>query len=94
MGWQSGWAGEIRKLAAPGAKIVIIPEKTAIAPDSDMPEVDLLFRPVAVSTGASIVIGIERPTSGARWNEARLYAPDGTIRTYEKNHLLPGADPI
>jgi apolipoprotein N-acyltransferase len=83
------YAVEAEKLAAQGANVVIIPEKIAILHDSDLPEVDPLFTSVAAKTGASVVVGVIHPTSNARWNEARMYLPDGRIRTYEKHHMLP-----
>jgi len=83
------YAGQAEKLAAQGAKVVIIPEKIAVLPNSDLPEIDLLFTSVAEKTGASIVVGVIHPTPEAKWNEARLYSPDGKIRTYEKHHMLP-----
>ncbi|MFZ0636342.1 MAG: nitrilase-related carbon-nitrogen hydrolase [Candidatus Acidiferrales bacterium] len=83
------YASEAEKLAAQGAKVVVIPEKTAVVLNSDLPEVDALFSSAAEKTGASILIGVIHPTPGAKWNEARLYFPDGTIRTYEKHHMLP-----
>lgn len=54
-----------------------------------MPEVDPLFASVAAKPGASIVISVIHPTPNAKWNVARLDAPDGQIRTYEKHHMLP-----
>src|SRR5262252_3256522 len=44
---------------------------------------------ILAAQGAKIVIGVIHPTTGGRWNEARLYAPNGEIRTYEKHHMLP-----
>jgi apolipoprotein N-acyltransferase len=83
------YAGQAEKLAMQGAKVVIIPEKIAVLPNSDLPEIDPLFTSVAEKTGASIVLGVIHPTPEAKWNEARLYSPDGKIRTYEKHHMLP-----
>ena len=54
-----------------------------------MPEVDALLRSTADKTGALIVVGVIHPTGDAKWNEARLYFPDRSIRTYEKHHMLP-----
>lgn len=83
------YAGEAEKLASEGARVVVIPEKIAVVLNSDLAEVDPLFTSVAVKTGASIVVGVIHPTPAAAWNEARLYSPDGQIRTYEKHHMLP-----
>ncbi|HEV7553597.1 MAG TPA: nitrilase-related carbon-nitrogen hydrolase, partial [Candidatus Angelobacter sp.] len=74
---------------AHGAKVVIIPEKIAVVLDSDLPEIDPLFTSVATKTGASIIVGVIHVTPSAKWNEARLYFPDATVRTYDKHHMLP-----
>jgi apolipoprotein N-acyltransferase len=83
------YAAEAEKLALQGAKVVVIPEKIAVVLDSDLPEIDPLFTSVAAKTGASMVVGVIHPTPGGKWNEARLYVPDGTVRTYDKHHMLP-----
>jgi apolipoprotein N-acyltransferase len=83
------YAQEAKKLAGQGAQVIVIPEKTAIVVNSDLAEVDSLFTSAAEKTGASIVVGVIHPTPDAKWNEARLYTPDGKILTYEKHHLLP-----
>ena len=85
----SQYADMARHLAARGAKVIVIPEKTSVFLDSDLPEYDSLFRTTASQTGALIVVGVIHPSQGKKWNEARLYSPDGTIRTYEKHHMLP-----
>src|SRR5271166_690650 len=71
------------------AQVIVIPEKIAILLDSELPEADPLLQSTATKTGALIVAGVIHPTTGAKWNEARLYFPDGAIRTYEKHHMLP-----
>jgi apolipoprotein N-acyltransferase len=83
------YLGQAEVLAAQGAKVVVIPEKVAVLLDSDLPEVDPMFLVAAQKSGASLVIGVIHATTGAKWNEARLYSPDGEIRTYEKHHMLP-----
>jgi apolipoprotein N-acyltransferase len=80
---------QAQALAAQGAKIVVIPEKVAVLLDSELPEVDPMFREAAQKSGAEIVVGVIHPTNGAKWNEARLYTPSGEIRTYHKHHMLP-----
>ena len=83
------YADQAQALAAHGAKLVVIPEKVAVLFDSELPEVDSMFREAAQKSGAEIVVGVIDPTNGAKWNEARLYTPSGEIRTYEKHHMLP-----
>jgi apolipoprotein N-acyltransferase len=83
------YLAEAQVLATQGAKVIVIPEKIAVLPDSELPTVDPMFREAAQKSGAEIVVGVIHPTQGARWNEARLYTPSGEIRTYEKHHMLP-----
>jgi apolipoprotein N-acyltransferase len=80
---------QAQALAAQGAKAVVIPEKVAVLLDSELPEVDPLFLAAAQRSRTDIVIGVIHPTTGAKWNEARLYSPSGEIRTYGKHHMLP-----
>jgi apolipoprotein N-acyltransferase len=83
------YAAAARLLGSRGAKVVVIPEKIGVVTDSDLAEVDPLLKSVAAETGANIVLGVIHSTAHATWNEARLYAPDGTIRIYEKHHMIP-----
>ena len=83
------YAAEARRLAAQGAQAVVTPEKIAVVRNSDVPEVDSLLGSTAAQTGAMIVVGVIHPTPAAKWNEARLYEPNGTIHVYEKHHMLP-----
>jgi len=83
------YVNQAQALAAQGAKVVVIPEKVAVLFDSGLPKVDSMFREAAQKSGAEIVVGVIHPTTGAKWNEARLYTPSGEISTYEKHHMLP-----
>ncbi len=83
------YAAQAEVLAAKGARVVVIPEKIAVLLDPNLAQADELLLATAANTGAVIVVGVIHPTTGATWNEARLYFPDGSIRTYEKHHMLP-----
>ncbi len=83
------YATQARDLASQGAQVIVIPEKLGVVLDSYLADVDAIFRNIATQTGVPIVVGILRPTPEGKWNEARLYLPDGTIDTYEKHHMLP-----
>ncbi len=83
------YASQSELLAAAGARAIVIPEKIAVLLDSDLPQADPLLQSTAANTNALIIVGVIHPTTGAKWNEARLYFPDGSIRTYEKHHMLP-----
>ena len=83
------YARHVEALAARGAQVIVIPEKIAVLPDSELPEVDSLLQSTAATTGSSIIVGVIHPTTGSKWNEARLYLPGRTISTYDKHHMLP-----
>ena len=83
------YSSQAETLAAQGATVVVIPEKIAVLPDLIVPEADALLRSTAEQTGALIVVGVIHPSGEAKWNEARLYFPNGSIRTYKKHHMLP-----
>ena len=83
------YAGQAELLATAGARAIVIPEKIAVLLDSDLPQPDSLLQSTADKNNALIIVGVIHPTTGAKWNEARLYCPDGSIRTYEKHHMLP-----
>jgi apolipoprotein N-acyltransferase len=83
------YSSQAEALATQGARVVVIPEKVAVLPESIVPQADSLLRSSAEKSGALIVVGVIHPTANAKWNEARLYFPDGSIRTYEKHHMLP-----
>lgn len=83
------YAAHAETLAAQGAQVIVIPEKIAVLLDSELPEADPLLQSTAARTNTLIIVGVIHPTPGAKWNEARLYFPDGSIRTYEKHHMLP-----
>jgi apolipoprotein N-acyltransferase len=83
------YSTQVEALAAQGAKAVVIPEKIAVVTDESLPEFDTRLRSTASQTNTLIVVGIIHSTTGAKWNEARVYFPDGSIRTYEKHHMLP-----
>ena len=83
------YATQAETLAAQGARAIIIPEKIAVLLDTELPAADPLFQSAAAKTKALIIVGVIHPTTNAKWNEARLYFPDSSIRTYEKHHMLP-----
>jgi apolipoprotein N-acyltransferase len=83
------YAVEAERIAAQGAQVIVIPEKVAVVLDSYLPEVDSLFQSTSAKSGATIVVGVIHPTAGAKWNEARVYFPNGQVKTYEKHHMIP-----
>ena len=83
------YAAHARQLIAQGAQVVVMPEHLGVIPDSDVAQVDGIFQPIADQTGAVLVVGVARVGASGRHNQARIYAPDTAVRTYDKEHLLP-----
>jgi apolipoprotein N-acyltransferase len=78
------------RLAAQGAQLIVLPEKIALVSDQGTGQVDALFAATCSRAKASIVVGLDRGTLTKRFNEARLYSPQGTLPAiYDKHHLLP-----
>jgi apolipoprotein N-acyltransferase len=85
------YAEQAESLAARGAQVVVIPEKTGVLPDANLHDVDAMFEAAATRANVQIVVGMVRPTlSNGKWNEARMYSPPGVVEAiYEKHHMLP-----
>jgi apolipoprotein N-acyltransferase len=83
------YAAQVPALAAQGAKIVVLPEMTAVVDDTISPEVDTLFQQTAHASRVQIMVGVLR-VGTTTFNEARLYS-DSTATTtlYHKHHLVP-----
>lgn len=82
------YAQQFSKLASRGAKVIVFPEKVAVATPATQPAMDALFQPLSNRTGATIVVGVKYEAAQARYNEARIYAPGQPARSYIKHHLL------
>ena len=76
--------------AARGAQVIVLPEKIALVSDQGTGQVDALYKAASARTKASIVVGLDRGTLTRRFNEARLYSPQGTLAAiYDKHHMVP-----
>jgi len=83
------YAAQARQLIAQGAQAVVLPEDMGVVLDSGVAGVDAVFQPIADQTGAVLVVGMSRIGAAGRHNEARVYAPQVAVRSYDKEHLLP-----
>jgi apolipoprotein N-acyltransferase len=81
------YALEIERLAARGAKVIVLPEKMGVF--TDAADTDALFQPLSDRTGVTIVAGLIYISRGAKYNQARVYTPLASVRTYDKHHMLP-----
>jgi len=83
------YSAQALPLITNGARLVVMPEKTALLTDQTISIADRILGDTA-RQGAYVAIGFERWTPSAKLNEIRVYAPDGRLAaTYEKHHMLP-----
>jgi apolipoprotein N-acyltransferase len=83
------YAVQAEILAARGAKIIVLPEKLGVLVGPDTHTSDALFQAVADKTKSIIIVGLIDVLPPLKYNEARVYFPDGALVTYDKHHLLP-----
>ena len=90
------YARQVPVLAAQGARIVVLPEMTAIVHDSISGDIDTLFEQTARNAHTQILLGVLHVAgpSGApvaAFNEARLYSESAAVPpvVYRKRHLVP-----
>jgi apolipoprotein N-acyltransferase len=93
MALMQNYASQMQPLAGRGAQFIVLPEMTALVPDSLLPQVDALFQHTAHALNVQILLGIIHVTDHAGYNEARLYSATGQIETvYRKHHLVPSLE--
>jgi apolipoprotein N-acyltransferase len=84
------YSAQVQNLAAQGAQVVVMPEKIAIVLDDYLDTIDQSFESAAARSNVSIVVGVLHIRPKAKWNEARVYSPDGEVSAiYAKHHMLP-----
>lgn len=93
------YAQQVPLLAAKGAKIVVLPEMTAVVKDSISGDIDTLFQKMANTAHTQILLGVlhvagpPNALQTVAYNESRLYSDSGApIATYRKHHLVPGLE--
>ncbi|MGH9703214.1 MAG: nitrilase-related carbon-nitrogen hydrolase [Candidatus Acidiferrales bacterium] len=84
----------VDELAAQGARVIVLPEKIARISDSGTQQADALFQAAAARLNARIVVGLDRGTATQRFNEARIYFPDGSVKLYDKHHMIPRLEDV
>ncbi len=83
------YASQAERLAAGGAQVIVIPEKLGVVVSPDTKGIDEIFENLADITGATIVAGMVYVSPPVKYNEARVYAPEAPVRSYDKHHMLP-----
>lgn len=82
------YASQAKELAARGAQVIVIPEKLGVMVNSDT-KIDGIFERLADIAGATIVAGMVHVSPPVKYNEARVYAPEAPVLSYDKHHMLP-----
>jgi len=84
------YAEQVKLLSQRGAKIVVLPEMTALVRDSISGQMDELFQETARAASVQVVVGVLHVTPNNAFNEARLYSDMGALKAvYRKHHLVP-----
>ncbi len=83
------YASQAERLAARGAQVIVIPEKLGVMVDPDTKSIDEIFENLADITGETIVAGMVHVSLPVKYNEARVYAPEAPVLSYDKHHMLP-----
>lgn len=83
------YSTEVERLASQGAQAIVLPEKLGVIVDPGTKKSDEIFQPVADKTGATVVVGAVHVAAPFTYNEARVYAPQTQVASYDKHHMLP-----
>lgn len=83
------YAAEAEKLAAQGARAIVMPEKLGVVIDPETRPMDDVLQAMADKTGVAIVAGVVRVDKPRKYNEARVYLPHVQVASYDKEHMLP-----
>lgn len=83
------YAAESERLAADGARVIVLPEKLGVVLDAENGTADPIFQTLADRTGATIVVGEVHISGTDKYNQARIYQPQSEVLSYDKEHMLP-----
>jgi apolipoprotein N-acyltransferase len=87
------YAGRIRRLAAEGAQVVVLPEKFVGATAGDLGEISKVFSDAARDSHVSVIAGINVFEPAPPRNLAMVFSPSGELEVqYDKRHMLPGPE--
>src|SRR5579863_8524722 len=85
-----GFSEQMTRFGAQGVQVIVMPEKILIVPDDQRSKFDSLVGETARASRSFVLAGLDRGSDTHRFNEVRVYSPDGTVAaTYDKHHLLP-----
>jgi apolipoprotein N-acyltransferase len=83
------YAAQIERLAARGAKVIVMPEKLGVLVRPEAAATDSLLQGLADKYNVSIIVGLIEVSPPLKFNQARIYSPWAPVSTFDKHHLLP-----
>jgi apolipoprotein N-acyltransferase len=90
--WNTVWRIYQPQIAAHAAigGVTVLPEKIALLEGASIAQAEQDVRAAAQAARATLVIGVETHADGIYRNRALIAAPDGSLRAYDKQRLVPG----
>lgn len=87
------YAPFIQKVAAKGAKIVLLPEESLTVTQASMQHIQQLLASIAKRNDVYLIIGVNEKLNNERLNSAWVFNNDGAlVGKYYKRHLVPGVE--
>ena len=88
-----GYADRVRRLAAQGAQVIVLPEKFVGATPADFDAIMKILGDVARDSNVTLVAGVNEFDPKPPRNLALVFAPTGRMEVeYDKRHMLPGPE--
>ena len=89
----NAWSDRIAKVAAQGARVIVLPEKFLAITPADQQQVYSVFGNTARKTRTTVVAGFNFIGIHPRRNVADVFAPNRQpVVSYDKRHLLQGPE--
>ena len=83
------FAEKASELAAGGSKVILSQEGLVTLTDSNVATGDAILQRLSDESGVMIVLGVNRETASAAFDQARVYRRGHAVASYNKEHLLP-----
>jgi apolipoprotein N-acyltransferase len=89
----SAYERQVSALGSRHADVVVLPETVARVSDSNIEDVEAVFRRSADSRGMYVVVGLARESGGIQQNEAlAIRSGAAPAARYAKQYLIPGLE--
>ncbi|MDE1178719.1 MAG: hypothetical protein PW789_19260 [Edaphobacter sp.] len=83
------YASASQALVQKGAQAIVIPEKIAVTIEGRSAASDAILQALADKSETTVVAGVVYVDGEKKYNEARVYQPQGAMERYDKEHMLP-----